>query len=277
MIKVKNKLTVLHDDNGSFLDHSNKALDLSRGTFTIDLNESDDYLYIGFYKPINCFYIELSTANTNAGEFTAQFYNGSSWTDLEGFYDDTESFTRSGFVTWNRNQTSEEKTTVNSAELYWYRLRPSVTHSSTISRGLNIVFADDQDLKKEYFEIGDFLPSGESSFILTHVACRDHIIQVLRNAGHEKRNSASYREDITAFDLLEVGEIKLAATYLALSKIFSNIQDDETDIWRQKSKDYHSLYMNAQKNGLLSIDSDDDGIKDANERVQRSDIRIVRK
>ena len=85
------------------------------------------------------------------------------------------------------------------------------------------------------------------------------------------------REDITPFDLLEVGEIKQAATYLALSKIFSNIQDDETDIWRQKSLDYHSLYMNAQKNGLLSIDTDDDGIKDIDERVQRQDIRIVRK
>lgn len=277
MLRTRNKLTVFHDDNSSFSDYSNEALDFDRDTISITLNQSEDYLYIGFYKPINAFFVELGTANTNAGAFTGEFYNGTAWASLSGLHDDTKSFTRSGFITWDRNQTDEDNTTVNSTDKYWYRFRPSVTHSATVINGLNIVFADDQDLKREFFEISEFLPSGESSFILTHVACRDHIIQVLRNSGFEKRNASSLREDITPFDILELGEIKLAATYLALSKIFSNIQDDDEDIWRQKSQDYLSLYSKAQKNGFLSIDYDDDGIKDIGERVQRFDVRIVRK
>lgn len=277
MLRTRNKLSVFHDDNSSFADYSNEALDFDRDTISITLHQSEDYLYVGYYKPISAFYIELGTANTNAGSFTGEFYNGTTWVSLEGLHDDTKSFTRSGFITWDRNQTDEDNTTVNSTDKYWYRFRPSVTHSATVINGLNIVFADDQDLKREFFEISDFLPSGESSFILTHVACRDHIIQVLRNAGYEKRNSAMLREDLTAFDLLELGEIKLAATYLALSKIFSNIQDDEEDIWRQKSQDYMSLYSKSQKNGFLSLDLDDDGIKDIPERVQRMDVRIVRR
>jgi hypothetical protein len=276
MLQLKNKLTILHDDNGSFSDFSNEALAFDRDTFTTDLNQDEDYLYVGYYKPINNFFVELGTANTNAGSLTGEYYNGTTWTSLVGFFDDSRSFTRSGFMSWDRGQDDEAKTTVNGTEQFWYRFRPSVTHSSTVVNGLNIVFADDQDLKREYFEISDFLPSGESSFILTHVACRDHIIQVLRNSGDKKRNSSGNFEDLTAFDLLDMGQIKLAATYLALSKIFSNVQDDEGDIWRQKSIDYHGLYSMAQKNGFIDIDLDDDGIRDANERTSRRDSRIVR-
>jgi hypothetical protein len=276
MLRIKNKLTILHDNDSVFADHSNDALDFDRDTFTTELTRSKDYLYIGFEKPINCVYVELGTANTNAGEFTAEFYNGTAWTSLSGFHDETKSFTRSGFLRWDRNQTGEASTSVNSLTKYWIRLRPSVTHSSTVIKGVNIVFSDDQDLKREFFEISDFLPSGQSSFVLTHVAARDHIIQTIVNSGEYKRNSSGYREDVTAFDLLDVGQIKMAATYLALSKIFSNVQDDGDDIWRQKSQDYYSLYSQAQKNGFLDIDKDDDGVKDISERASRRSARIVR-
>ena len=91
MIKLQNKLTVLHDNNGFFSDFSNEALAFDRDTFTIDLDQSDDYLYVGYYKPINNFFVEIGTANTNAGSFTGQFYNGTTWTSLAGFFDDSKS------------------------------------------------------------------------------------------------------------------------------------------------------------------------------------------
>lgn len=278
MLKIKNKLTILHDNNSSFSDYSTEALDFDRDTFTIDLNQSEDYLYIGFYKPINIFYVELGTANTNAGTFTGEFYNGTTWAGLSGFYDESASFTRSGFIQWDRNQTNEAKTTVNSTELYWYRFRPSVTHSSTVVNGLNIVFADDNDMKREYFEIDRFRPSGESSHILTHVAARDHIIQYLRNSGHFKESVGTGKaKDITAFDLLDIGQIKLAATYLAISKIFSAIQDSEDDIYNQKSSHYMSLYNSAIKTFYLDLDMDDDGIQDEEETLAPAGGRLLRR
>lgn len=275
MLKIKNKLTVLHDDNSSFSDYSVEALDFDRDTFTMALHQSEDYLYVGFSKPINVFYVELSTANTNAGTFTGQFYNGSAWTSLVGFYDETASFTRSGFIQWDRNQTAEAATTVNSTEKFWYRFRPSVTHSSTVVSGLNIVFSDDNDLKKEFFEISDFLPSGESSHILSHVASRDQIIQTLRNGGDYKIGGGN-KLDITAFDLLDVSQVKLASTYLTLYKIFTAVMDDPDDVYKRKAEEFKSNYSMAIKAPFIDIDSDDDGILDANERLSVRTTRIFR-
>jgi len=278
MLRTKNKLSVFDDANSSFSDYSTEALDYDRDTFTITLNSSTSYLYVGFYKPINVFYVELGTVNTNAGAFTGEFYNGSAWVALSGLYDETSSLTRSGFIQWDRNQTSEESVAVDSVTKYWYRFRPSVTHSATVINGLNIVFSDDQDLKREYFEASNYLPSGETSHVLTHVAARDHIIQHLRNSGHYKESLATGKaKDITAFDILEMGQIKLAATYLALSKIFLSVQDTQGDVEMEKSKYFMGLYATAIKTFYLDLDLDDDGINDDSETLASATGRLLRR
>ena len=278
MLRIKNKLTVLHDDNGAFIDHSSAAIDYDRDSFSMALDQSQDYLYVGFYKPINVFYVELETANTNSGTLTGEYWNGTAWTSLEGFFDETASLERSGFMQWDRNQVDEEAVTVDSKELFWYRFRPSVTHSTTTFKGLNIVFADDQDLKKENFEVSEKLPSGESSHILTHVAARDEIIQWLRNNGHSKKDfNTGKLKDITAFDLLDLGQIKLAATYLAMSKILFAVSDEPGDIFQEKSREYRSLYKQAIKTFFLDIDNDDDGIQDTAEKLASNTVYMVRR
>lgn len=278
MLRTKNKLSVFHDDNSVFADYSDESLDFDRDTYTIALDQSNDYLYVGFYKPINMFYVELSTANTNAGSFAGEYYNGTTWASITGLYDETKSFTRSGFIQWDRNLSGEASVAVNSTTKYWYRFRPSVTHSSTVVSGLNIIFADDQDLKREYFEASQYLPSGESSHILTHVASRDHIVQYLRNSGNFKQNLDSGKiKDITVFDILDIGQIKLASTYLSLSKIFLSIQDSNDDVFLEKSKHFYSLYSSAIKTFYLDLDQDDDGIQDTEEQLASSTGRLLRR
>jgi len=275
MLRIKNKLTVLDDNNSVFTDYSTEALDYDRDTFTITLNSSTSYLYVGFYKPINVFYVELGTANINAGSFTGEFYNGTTWVALSGLYDETASLTRSGFVQWDRGQTDEESVAVDSVTKFWYRFRPSVTHSATVINGLNIVFSDDTDLKREFFESSDFLPSGETSHILSHVAARDQIIQALRIGGAFKSNSG-IRKDITAFDLLDMSQVKLASTYLTLHKIFSSVMDDPEGIYKAKADEFKTNYSLAIKTPFIDIDRDDDGINDANEKIQFKTLRIFR-
>lgn len=278
MLQVKNKLTVFHDDNSVFADYSNESLDYARDTFTIALNQDDDYLYVGFSKPINALYVELGTPNTNANSFVAQYYNGSSWASITNFHDDSRGFTRSGFMTWDRNLADEATVEINSTTKYFYRFRPSATHSSTVVNGLNIVFADDIDLKREFYEISNYLPSGESSHILSHVATRDHIIQELRNDGRYKHDlSTGKLKDITAFDLLDISQVKVAATYLCLAKIFSAISDREDDLYNQKHDHYMGLYNQAMKLFYLNVDQDDDGIEDEEERLAPATARLVRR
>lgn len=278
MLRVKNKLTVFDDNDGVFSDYSREALDYARDTFTVTLDSSTSYLYVGFFKPINVFYANVSTANTEASVLSGEYYNGTAWANLDGFYDETNAFFRSGFIQWSRNQDGEAKTTVNSIELYWYRFSVSVTSSATTFSGLNIVFSDDNDLKREYYEVSDFLPTGETSHILTHVATRDHIIQFLRNSGHFKEsNNTGNVYDITAFDLLDIGQIKLAATYLALSKIFLSVQDNTDDVFLDKSKHFLSLYNSAIRTFYLDLDQNDNGITETSEKLASATGRLIRR
>ena len=278
MLRIKNKLTVLHDDNGTFTDYSNEALDFDRDDFTIAMDSATGRVLVGFTKPINVFFVEFTTANTNAGSLTGKYYNGTAFTELSGYIDETDSFTRSAFVRWDRNQTDEEKTTIDSKERFWYEFTTDATHSATVFAGLNIVFADDQDLKRECFEVSEFKPTGEDSHILTHVAARDHIIQFLRNSGHFKASNETGRlKDITAFDILDVGQVKLAATYLALSKIYLNLSDEDEDQFIQKHRLYNKLYDSAIRTFYLDLDADDDGIHDTEERLASNTTRLKRR
>lgn len=277
MIKIHEKLTVLHDDNSSFVDFTRECASYDRDTASLTYVAADDFIYVGFYKPINTFYVEFSTANTNAADLTVEFYNGSSYTDVVGLYDDTNGFTRSGFVRWDRGQTSEAAATVNSLEKYWYRLSLDVDSSAMVIGGLNIVFSDDQDLKRELYEYTKYLPSGASSHILTHEAARDEIIQTLNIMGKEKYLSATdIYKDITAFDLLDISEVKLASTYLVLAKIFMNVSDEVDDAYLQKSGIYRKKFNDIIQNMRLKVDVDDDGLDDENDRQDNFFGRIIR-
>ena len=266
MIKINEKLTVLHDDNSSFTDYTSSLAGFDRDTASLTFIALEDTLYVGFEKPINTFYLEFSTANTNSLTLDVQYYNGSAFTAAAGQHDDSKGFTRNGFVRWDRNQTNEAKTTVNSTEQYWYKLVLSGDTTAMVINGLNIVFSDDQDLKRELFEISKFLPTGQTTHILSHVSARDEIIQNLNIMGKKKTDSTSgWWENITAFDLLETSEVKLASTYLTLSKIFMSVYDDNDDFYSEKAEKYRKMGMNVLNNIRLKVDKDDDGLHDQSE------------
>lgn len=274
MIDPRTKLDVLHDADGSFTDFTDSACDFSRDAFSVTLDSSTDYLYVGFTKPINAFYVELETPNTNANTLTLERYNGSSWVELIA-NDETKGFTRSGFVTWSRPM-AHYSTEINGKSRYWYRLRPSVTHSETLVRGLNLVFCDDNSLKQEFYEItnSSLLPSGQSSHIMSHVSARNHIIQELRNAGFIKINATTGQENLNQWDLLDIFEVREAAKFLALSKIFFNLSDEIDDNWFKKHVEYSDKYSTTIKAVRLSLDTDDDGEEDSNEKL--STVKVTR-
>ena len=266
MIKINEKLTILHDNNSVFSDLSNDLVGFDRDSASLTFVTLEDSIYVGFYKPINVFYAELTTANTNANTMTVKYYNGSAFADCDGLHDDSNGLTRSAFVKWDRGQTTESKTTINSVELFWYKIDMSVDSSAMVIAGLNIVFSDDQDLKRELYEISKYLPSGVTTHILSHVSARDEIIQNLNIIGKIKSDATSgWLEGITAFDLLDVSEVKLASTYLVLSKIMFAASDEADDMYANKADKYESLSKNIINNIRLKVDFDDDGLDDKTE------------
>ena len=270
MIDNRIKLEIHEDNNSVFTDHSIDAVDFQRDTFTTTLATGTDFLYIGFYKPVNAVYAEISTVNTNASTFTIEAWDGDSWESVE-HRDETRGFTRSGFITWDRQSpvVSDDQTTVNSVKTEWIRISTDVTHSATVFDGFNLVFADDESLKVEFPNITDprILPTGASSNIMHHVAARDTIVQDLRTGGYIKYDSNNVLENVTQWDLLDVYEIKEAAKFLALSKIFFILSDDIEDNWWHKHQEYNNLYKRTMQMARLTFDTDDDGVEDSSENL----------
>lgn len=287
MQRLETRLFIHHDDNSSFNDISNEAQDYARDTTAIVLHNSEDYLYIGFRKPINAIYFEMATANTNANSFAFQYYTGSAsvpaWTSITAnqHNDESKGWTRSGFLNWERNLIDEGSVEINSQTAFWYRLRPSAEHSAgTILRGINIVFSDDQDLRTAVPSITNskFLAAGETSHILSHVGARDEMIQEMRNSGKFKINfNTGEFKDFNAFDLLQIGQLREASKWKTLSTIFNDLVDSIDDPFLERAMGYDKKYNAAMATYFLNIDIDDDGVEDVFEELVSDTPSITRR
>lgn len=267
-------LYVIHDDNTVFADYSKESKDYLRDSYSIDFVAIEDALYIGLYKPFNSVYVELETPSIVDQDFIFKVNNGTSEVSLVTD-DDTKAFQRSGFIRWDRD-TEWTETTVNNITAYWVKIEAPGDFTATI-KGLNIVFADDLHLKAEQPNINRLIPVNEISFINYHVAARDEIIQTIRNSGEvkQKDTAAAKLENITKWDILDIGEIAQAAKYLALSKIYFDISENSDDKSYQRYKNYMGSYGKAFKLFYKSIDNNDDGVADETESLKIRSSEMV--
>ena len=275
MIDPKAKFTVLFNDNGIFSDLSDSCADLTRDNVSIQMVAADDKLYIGLDKPFNSLFTELVTPNTLPNSFTVELFNGTTWASVPTS-DETKGWTRSGFMFWESD--AMKSTSINSVAKYYIRLTPSANHSATSLRGINIVFSDDNAMKSEFFEITNtnLLPAGEVSHISTHVASRNYIIHQLRNH-YTKTSNSGVLEKINQFDLLDIFEVREAACFLSLAKIFFNLSDNQEDHWWAKYREYQDKYEQKMIMARLSIDQNNDGIADSSEKqTQFNPVRWAR-
>jgi hypothetical protein len=269
MLKQLNPPSVLWDDNGVFSDGSQSCLDYSRDTFALtSLSSTQDYIYFGLYKAFSGLYIEVGVANAAAKTLAVQYYNGTTWASITGLIDESKGLSRSGFFQFTK-PTDWAATTVNSISKYWIRMRPTADFDSTCTlKGMNIVYSDDQDLKDEVPEIMNWAASTETTYILRHQSARDDIVQSIRNKGQFKQsNSTGLPLQIEPFDLLDIEEVRQWSKYLALSKIFENLSKDKDDIYMARSKMYSDRARDAGKLYYASLDLDDDGVTDLEERL----------
>lgn len=259
----------------SYTSRTEEAFGYDRDTFVIAL-ETADFLYIGRDKPFNAVYAEVSSANAVSTSLTAEYYNGTAWASLPLVVENTKAFQRSGFIKWALPYSGSsllwEENSVNSVSKYWVRLAVAANVTGTTALGgLNIVFSDDQDLKAEDRAIMAMLPRDENdtrmtSHILSHVAARESIVEALRRKGNYKTLDLSAGENdegrpvgVDEWDLLDIGQVRQASTYKALSKIYYQASDSVDDIHYAKAKDYDGLYKEALDLFLLTLDTNDDG------------------
>lgn len=269
------KLEVRFKDNLSFVNYKEQAFDYTRDAFLLDYVAAEDSLYVGHYKPINALFIDMSVVNEVATTMTLKYWNGSAFTDVSGLSDESLALTRSGHVYWDRNQTTETKTTINGTETYWYKIDFALDLTAeTEIGGLNLLFSTDQMLKEDEPTIMSYIPTGDASFVSFHQSAKKDLIQNLRNKGNRVDGELEYK-NLTEFDLLDFHEIANASKYLTLSKIFTWLSDNVDDKYKAKKDDYWAKYSSAFNLSFVSLDKDDDGLVDSEEKVAIQFTEIV--
>jgi|SRR6056297_1509106 len=221
--------------------------DFQKDTETITLTDAD-FLYIGYTSRFSAFYFYADALNSNDVTLKIEFFNGSSWVDVS-FFDDTLNFSRNGFVFWDfllNWQTYVHEDVEN----YFIRISTSSSTSEMIVKAINILFSTDQELYKVYYPLAtdtSFL-LGADDFTLIHEDVRNSIVQKFRNKGLRKLNDDRDRWlRVTPLDILDIQEVRQAATYFALSRIFYNVSDSFEDIWYKK-------YLDTQKKAEVFLD-----------------------
>jgi hypothetical protein len=268
---MKTKLEIVYSDGGVETDYSKEAMDFKRDTFDITLT-TDDFIYIGYRKPINALYVAMTAVNTVTSSLSFEYYSDAGWAALE-VCDDTNAFTRNGFITWDR-PANQANITIAGTEACWIRLAANDDLSLVTFQAINLIFADDNDMCDEVPALIDpcFYVSGQTSHLLQHVATKQYIMNRLKARGYIK-TTPSGLANIDEWDILDIHELKLAATYYSISQIYFNLSDDIEDQYWVKYQEYKAKFDEALGAGLLQIDLDDDGVADVSEKRP---VRTVR-
>lgn len=272
---LRSRLAVIYSDGGAETDFSADAQDFKRDSFDLTLT-TDDFIYIGFRKPINALYAELAIANTVTSSLTLEYFTEDSvWSNLE-LSDDTRAFTRSGFLSWARPENSA-KTTVAGQELHWVRISSNDDIGLTSFQALNLVFSDDNNILDDEPDLVQecFYPQGQTSHILTHLAAKNYIMGRLKTLGYIN-HTANGEENITEWDVLDIYELRLSSSYYTIAQIYFRLSDSVDDQYWVKYQTYIQRYEEAFNLGALRIDQNDDGQVNPDEKRRIKSIRWVR-
>jgi hypothetical protein len=272
---IHSRLTIQY--GATFTDVSDSLSDFAVDNATITLLNTDS-LWVGFEKPISSLFFYLTTPSTSARKVTVSMFNANinAW-DVVQSSDDTAGFTRSGFLSWILpDQIS--LASVNTVSQYWVKINVDTSTTAMVVRAVSALFSDDRELKKEFPSIlnSNFLLGGTTDHYLIHETCRNDIVQYFRKKGLRRLGADAIRKKFMAFDIMDIDEVRTAATYLALSKIFSNVANsaNEEDNWLAKSRKYKKMSDEALNTAYLTWDHSSDGAK--NEQDQIANITLHR-
>jgi hypothetical protein len=220
---------------------------------------TSDYFYIGSVNKFAARYFHFGTLNTQAGTLVVQYWDGSAWTAVEDLVDQTQHFTRSGFVSWvNESDWAKRAQTpiTPDPELYWVRISVSANLSAGTSlKAVLNLYCDDTLLKKYYPElISDtrYLPDA-GNFLEQYEAARDLV--VLRLKADQIIDDES--------QVIDPNEVCLAAVHAAAHIILYPITNKETDT---RATDAERKFNSELNRVRLSLDLDKSGIIEDDEK-----------
>lgn len=270
----RTKLCIVHSDGGAETDYSMEAQDFKRDSFTVQMT-TDDFIYVGFKKLINALYFHILTPNAVTSSLTLEYYSNTGWKTLD-MCDETNAFSRSGFMTWER-PTDGANVTVAGKELCWFRIATNDDIDPVEFQAINLLFSDDNTMCAIVPALVDpcFYPEGQTSHILTHVAAKNYIMSKLRGQGYVKSVGGS-EENVNQWDILDIYELRDAANYYVISQVYFNLSDDPEDQYWAKYVEFKKKFDEAFALGRLRVDLNEDGQVDAIEKRPIKSTRWAR-
>lgn len=221
---------------------------------------------IAYRKPFKQLFIELDEKNQVGGELKLEVWNGTGWALVHTTIDETEDFTKSGFIFFEKPSYWKEDDGIFKARIY-----STVDHANQVEvRGIGVLLSNDLDLEGVRSNIVSKLNDGKS-WVVKHEQARKDIIQLLRNRGNRVvRNGDKYNQlvtegirfaDLTEFDLLEPTQLRQASLYKVLSMIYlDELSDSEEDKWERQGWRYYKRFTEMMNVFYLQIDVNDDGV-----------------
>jgi len=258
---MKDNFTVIHETN-----NISKAMNTFKyGEELVPLLTTET-LHVGFDKAFNVVYFEVSVPNATPAKIAATYDNAAGLQTLK-ICDETNGFTKSGFITFER-PTDPVKTTIETEEKIYIHFQTDTDLDPTTKfKGVGIVFNTNEDLEAIRSNIRTTLNDGESLIHKIELA-KDTIVQMLNNQGNVKivqdnsgsLTSGTYMQSITEFDFLSITQLRLASTYLAASLLYlEELSDDVGDKWEMQGKRHRVKFNDLFNIYLLKIDLDNDG------------------
>lgn len=264
MIDKREALDVLVETGGSFTDISENAADFLRDTESLELSPAHS-LYVGYYKPINAIYVDVETPSNTPASFTVEVWNQGNWVPVDS-RDETKGMSRSGFITWDKSRS--ELSTVDGRERSWARISSSGGTGPVVVRGINILFCDKNAVMEEFYNIDDVVDA--PGLLAKMVSARNEIMDRLAQRGYLKYDATLTPQDIVTFDLHDVYQVRQAAKFFTLAKIFFVASDNMEDHWWAKYEAYQSKAVASLALYKLDVDVNNNGKNDEDLGTKRA-------
>jgi hypothetical protein len=262
---------------GTLYDYSKEMNDYFSSTVSMDIDHTNDYLYIGSHYPFASIYFKVGTPSSLGINPSISYWNGSSWVGAVEVIDETEGFSKSGYISfqidrfkssWTRDDTRMGGTTteriaglgdLNIYDLYWLR----ISFDGSDEVGLSWVghnFITDNDLKVEYPAFNNStliaaVESGKTNWESQIVRASRLVVEDLV----QKRIIKSQNQIIDRRKLMSMTVAKTAEI------IYTILGDDYLDQRREAAAEY----SRRSKVSMLNIDENMDGDLDLAERKVR--------
>ncbi len=269
-----NYIRTFYGDNGVLTDYSIDNQD-ELATVPLAFVAAEDYVYIGQHFPVNNFFVQMDTINTNASVLSIEYWCGTinGWKAAVDILDGTTSggktFARSGVVQfspapayiWQRvgDSTNEVMPTGLTASsvynVYWLRIKASANISAgTDAKRICYAFTRSQQLDNLDVTIDQFLTSfnaSKTNWDDEIVTASIHVVADLKRRGVIIHNG----------EIIRFEDISMACDYKTLSIIYKNLGPAYKEKLERVDKEYEKA-VNLKR---FTLDKDQDAFVSSGE------------